>query len=583
MQVACQRTPQVSPVRVMLKLATLLDNPAEPGVQSIYHDPSHLKAMGYNAQVLYATTAFSGIEQIETTRDAEVRRWLGHTADIIDERCSKAQQAGLGNYLFYDALVLPRMVVDMDPNRLTCRKRKDMLCPGSSEAWDLSIAGCRAMLQRHRDADGIVLRLGDTDASRMPHLVGNDIYQPHCPRCAAIGRAERLIAAIELFYDLVVRDLGKRLIVRAWNVRPGGMHDDPELANRVAESLPGSPDDDRLVLSFKFTHTDFWRYQQWNPASLRCGDRPVIYELQCQREFEAKGAIPNWQAPLWQQGPSPEEITNNQATRVRGQSKPIEPDHQAPIAGLAEVQKNVNLAGLWAWVRGGGWGGPFIREESWVDANVTLVPQLADNPELDTDAAAMVWVKDRLPVDDDAAAGVVEVLKASTEVVRKAMYVRPYAIKRQDPWHPAGDWIQDDLLDVRAAVRMIQQLDDQQLDEAIQEKIDAAEQATHLRRLCQQRFGERADPRVEPLISSLLYGESLIETLRDLVSGLAHHVRHRRQKSPATAELARKHMFEAQSHWNHHTQRIATLPGAATAFREDGFWDTTDQIMMDLA
>ena len=77
------------------------------------------------------------------------------------------------------------------------------------------------------------------------------------------------------------------------------MHDNPDLCRRVIQRLP---DDDRLIYSFKFTHTDFWRYQRWNPSSLVCGNRPVIFELQCQREFEGKGAVPDYQPPLWSAG-----------------------------------------------------------------------------------------------------------------------------------------------------------------------------------------------------------------------------------------------------------------------------------------
>src|SRR5690606_33238860 len=122
------------------------------------------------------------------------------------------------------------------------------------------------------------------------------------------------------------------------------MHDSVELCQRIAARLPGEEADDRLVLSFKFTQTDFWRYQRWNPSSLTFGGRPILYELQCQREFEGKGGVPNWQAPLWRDGA---------------------PEVAEDVAGLANVADRVNLAGLWAWVRGGGWGGPFVASESW--------------------------------------------------------------------------------------------------------------------------------------------------------------------------------------------------------------------------
>lgn len=551
----------------MLKLATLIENPGEPRLESQYQDPAVLQRLGYNAKIIYGTTALSGIESTQVIVDPELRRWTDQITERVSGEITQATDAGLGVYLFYDALVLPKALVARNTRNVTCRQREDVLCPGSREGWDLSIRGCEAMLRRHPEASGIVLRVGDSDAPRLPHLMGNDIYTPHCSRCGDLARAERVSEAIRRFHDLVVERFGKRLIVRAWNLRPGGMHDQPDLAARIAEALPGSPHDDRLVLSFKFTETDFWRYQRWNPASLRCGGRPILYELQCQREFEGKGGIPNWQAPLWRDGPP--EVEGGDGEKVHG---------------LADAAKRVNLAGVWAWVRGGGWGGPFIRDETWIDANVYAAPRLADDPELDLDELARSWVAERLHLEDDAAIeAVCDVLRASPEIVRRAFYVEPFAVSKRDPWHPAADWLQDDVLDAHAAWRIMQRLPEPAVERAVAEKRAAAEQVMRLRTRLQRLVDDRGHHRLEPMVNSLLYAESLFEALRDLLSGLAAHRENRRSPSPAAAEHTRKMLFEAQSHWNHHTQRLASRPGTASAFREQGFWDITEQIMTDLA
>ena len=549
----------------MLKLATLIENPGEPSVESQYHDPAVLQRLGYNGQVLYGTTALSGMDSPEVIEDPELRRWTHQIIDRLEYESAAAQAAGLDVYLFYDVLVMPQAVAARSRRAVTCRRRKDVLCPGSAEAWDLALKGCEAMLRRQPEACGVVLRFGDTDVPRLPHLIGNDIYTPHCPRCGDLGRAERILEAVRRFHDLVVERFDKRLIVRAWNLRPGGMHDQVDLARRVAEGLPGSPDDDRLVLSFKFTETDFWRYQRWNPASLACGDRPVIYELQCQREFEGKGGIPDWQAPLWRDG-APE-------TREADE-----------VHGLREAADRVRLAGVWAWVRGGGWGGPFLRDETWIDANVYAAPRLADDPDAALDELARTWARDRLRIDDAAAIeAVCDVLQASPEIVRQAFYVEPFARGKRDPWHPAADWLQDDVLDAHAAWRIMQRLSDGDVERAVAEKRAAAEEVTRLRTRLQRLADDRGHHRLEPMVNSLLYAESLFEALRDLLSGLAAYREHRRTPTPSSAEHTRKKLFQAQSHWNHHTQRLASRPGTASAFREQGFWEITEQVMTDLA
>ncbi|MEM1356240.1 MAG: hypothetical protein AAGH88_15300 [Planctomycetota bacterium] len=549
----------------MLKLATLIQNPGEPDITSQYKSPSVLRELGYNGLVLYNTTALSGVISIDDIEDREVSRWVGQLMDQAVRRADEAAAAGLGVYLFYDALVLPVDYVRRHEQELTCAGAQTTLCPASEAAVDRSMAALDALLRKMPRVDGVVLRFGDTDASRLPHLVGNDIYSPHCARCSQLGRADRVVNLIQRAYDVVVQRHSLRLIARAWNVRPSGFHDSIELAERIVSRLPGSADDDKLVLSFKCTETDFWRYQNWNQASLVCGGRaqggrPILYELQCQREFEGKGGLPNFQPALWRDG-MPEVDANRQG-------------------GLAAAATQVNLAGLLAWVRGGGWGGPFVSDESWIDANVYAIPKLAEDPSAEPSDLARQWAVDRLGVQDPSILDkLVDILTHSPEFVRQAFYMQSYAATKSSQWHPAADWISDDLLNAQAAWRMIQRVPTQELDTLIREKELAADQVGRDRHELQQLVGDRDHPRLEPLVNTLIYAESLTAAMRDLIAGLVAWRKFRDSKSRDDAEAARGRILAAQSNWNHHTQRHAMLPGTATPFRERGFWDLTQQVL----
>jgi hypothetical protein len=548
----------------MLKLATLIDNPGEPTGESRYRDPAVLRELGYNAVALYETTGLSGLPGPEAVADAELRRWVSHHFDHIKQRIERAVQAGLQVYLFYDLFSLPRDEAQRQVGSWLCKNRPPTLCPASEGVLQRSAEALEALLTQWPTVSGVVLRFGDNDAARMPHLIGNDILSPHCPRCAQFGRADRIVTAVTRFHDLVVNRLNKRLICRAWNVRPNGLHDSVELATRVAQRLPGAdnPRDDRFILSFKFTHTDFWRYQPWNPASLVFGQRPILYELQCQREFEGKGGVPDWQPPLWRDGP-PE---------------------CPPALGLAHLAGRVNLAGLWAWVRGGGWGGPFVKNETWIDANVFAVPLLAQEPTIAPRELAQRWIEQHLNIaDDKLAAALLVVLERSTEAVRKAFYIGPFARRKGDPWHPNADWIQDDVVDAQAAWRMIQRLPESDLDAVVQEKQEAAASISDALSDLYPCLNHRNRGTLEPLINSLTYTESLFEALRDLLTGLVAYRRFHRTKQEAQAQLCKQKLLQAQSHWNHHTQRHGALPGAATAFRENHFWDLTQRLLGEVA
>lgn len=543
----------------MLKLATLLDNPGEPRAESRYRDPNHLAELGYNGRVIYSTTALSGVDRPDSVGTGEMRRWVEQQFERHEQSIEESRAAGLDVYITYDVLSLPRQMVERDEAALTCKGRPDVICPASETAIRRSVDALRALLERWPTLAGVVLRVGDNDAARLPYLVGNEVYQPHCARCSQLGRVDRVANVLTRFHKLVVEDFDKRLIARAWNVRPNGMHDSVDVCEGLYPKLPGKEDDDRFVISFKFTETDFWRYQRWNPSSLCLGNRPVLYELQCQREFEGKGGVPNWQPPLWLHG-APE----------------VGEEH----FGLSEARKRVNLAGLWAWVRGGGWGGPFVKNETWIDANVFAVPLIADQPDIDLPTLANRWIKHRLPdLSDRATQAVESLLEHSTQFALDGFYIGPFAKTRDSAWHPNGDLIQDDIIDADAALRMVQRLPESELDNVVAEKQRAVDQIARNLSTLHKLAAEEKHAALEPMINTLEYTESLFTALRDLLAGVIAYRRHQKAPNDQRRDQVRRLIRSSQTQWTHHTQRHGALPGAATAFRESHFWDITQRIL----
>ncbi|MCG8508398.1 MAG: hypothetical protein MI741_04140, partial [Rhodospirillales bacterium] len=185
--------------------------------------------------------------------------------------------------------------------------------------------------------------------------------------------------------------------------------------------------------------------------------------------------------------------------------------------------------------------------------------------------------------DEAIAAQVLEILEHSAEIARQAFYIGPFADQKSEPWHPNADWVQDDLIDANAAWRMIQRVPEARLDEVVAEKQLAAEQISRDRAALQNLVADRVHHRLEPLLSTLIYAESLCETLRDFLAGLVAYRRYLRAGQPGAAETVRQKILSAQTSWNHHTQRHGALPGAATAFRENGFWELTQKILGELS
>jgi hypothetical protein len=89
----------------------------------------------------------------------------------------------------------------------------------------------------------------------------------------------------------------------------------------------------------------------WNPQ-LGIGQHAQIVEVELQREYEGKGAYPNYAM----------------AGVINGFPE------MDPRIGLASVVTAEQLKGLWTWSRGGGWWGPYIHgEEQWVDLHVMVL------------------------------------------------------------------------------------------------------------------------------------------------------------------------------------------------------------------
>ncbi|MEM9419054.1 MAG: hypothetical protein AAGA25_08415, partial [Planctomycetota bacterium] len=103
----------------MFKLATTIKNPGEPDVESRYLDPAELKALGFDARVLFETTGLSGVPNPDAILDGELRRFVQQTIDGVTRTIEESRAAGLDVYLFYDVMVLARDQVERNIAGLT--------------------------------------------------------------------------------------------------------------------------------------------------------------------------------------------------------------------------------------------------------------------------------------------------------------------------------------------------------------------------------------------------------------------------------------------------------------------------------
>ena len=110
------------------------------------------------------------------------------------------------------------------------------------------------------------------------------------------------------------------------------------------------------MIVVKHCEDDFHR---GNPFSkvLGIGRHSQVVEVQCQREYEGKGAYPNYVA--------------------HGVIEGFEEHHGQSVRKL---WSNPLIVGMFTWSRGGGWKGPYITDELWCDLNAYVLSHWAQNP-----------------------------------------------------------------------------------------------------------------------------------------------------------------------------------------------------------
>ncbi len=129
---------------------------------------------------------------------------------------------------------------------------------------------------------------------------------------------------------------------------------------------------------------------------------------------------------------------------------------------------------------------------------------------------------------------------------------------------------------------MIEPLPDSVIEQVIAEKREAVERIAADSVMLQRLICKENRRILEPLVHSMVYCEPLLRALYHLIAGLVAYRQHRNLPDARTAARCRRHLVDAQSHWNHHTQRHGSLPGAATAFRETHFWELTQRILAEV-
>ncbi len=339
-------------------------NPGEPPFRSAFLDPEFLKDMGYTGQVLnvhvQAAVPLDGVPGEVSQVQSPDRRWMEDYAREIDSPLKAAKQAGLDCFAWTDFVVLPRELMARFGDRIRLAAApehpdgeiKGEFTPDIHDPFvqDLLRRQVAGIFDRFPSLDGLVVRVGETYLHDLPYHTGGD----------PISRGvESHALLLNLLRDEVCEQHGKTLIYRTWL---SGIDEDREAYLDLCERVEPHPG---LILSIKHCIGDFHRAHPFSPP-LGSGRHRQIVEVQCQREYEGKGAYPNW-------------IVEGV---VDGFEEYADIMPQGEPRGLRDLLDAGTLAGIWTWSRGGGWLGPHIKDEFWPTLNARAMVAWAHDPEL---------------------------------------------------------------------------------------------------------------------------------------------------------------------------------------------------------
>ncbi len=492
-------------------------NPGEPPFQSAFLDPGHLVDYGFNGQVFkhincIATYAKLGVDTFP--RDSADRKWLDDFRPPIEQEIAAAKAKGLSVFYHLDLFVLPRRLVE---------HYKDEICDAGGRisldkprTLEIHRALFDELTERYPQVDGYIIRVGETYLFDTPYHQGNGpIPQITLPPASTSifeqaasgeklkaawgdGQVNAYVELINFLREEVCARHDRHLLFRTWDTGPDKLHARPDHYLDVTDRIEPH---EKLWFSIKHTALDFWRRVKVNQC-IGIGKHRQIIEVQCQREYEGKGAYPNY-------------VMNGVIDGFEENARPL---------GLKEMIRLPLVDGVFAWARGGGWYGPRIKDEFWPDLNAYVLSRFAGDPSQSEESIFREYARTKIGLDDPDVERFRQLCRLSGRAILQGRYCESCDHVLQESIMPTGNWMRDDRLGGRKqlgdALKFI--IEHDLADEALKEKAQAVDLWGEISKLAKEIHWP-AGQRWDCVKTSVEYGRLLFEIVhqgwRVLIAG----------------------------------------------------------------
>jgi hypothetical protein len=342
-------------------------NPGEPLYESQFNRPEVLKRMGYNSKCFFLFDSptlainWDGFDKDILPAGSLEREWVDRKAARLHTLFNECKAQGLDVYAMSDLILLPKRLIAKYHIEKTFGDPLDTL------TQRILRYQMQEFFKEFPQMDGIVVRIGETYLEDAPYHLGSILNKGDADKC--------IIPLINLLRDEVCVKLNKKVIFRTWWT----FDKDAKKYEYVSQHIAPHPN---LVIAIKHCEDDFHRGDSFSKV-LGLGRHQQLVEVQCAREYEGKGAFPNYIAH----------------GVIEGFEEHRHLESEGKIWNLRQLYQTGKMAGLWTWSRGGGWEGPYIKDEIWCELNAWVLTQWAKNPKASEESIFGRYCREVLHLD----------------------------------------------------------------------------------------------------------------------------------------------------------------------------------------
>lgn len=512
-------------------------NPGEPRFDSAFVNPRFAQEYGYRGQAFRHLNTIVRFDELGTNYfpEPDAQTWLTNMTDTIEKEIRWADLNGMEIYYQLDLFVLPSNLVNAFKSDI-CLPNGDISVDRQA-TLDLHSMMFDEMFERYPQVDGLIIRVGETYLNDTPYHVGNGAVDYG----SSPGQAEKdqFVTLLNFLREEICVKHNRWLLFRTWDTLPNRFHADKEYYLEVTDQIAPHP---KLMFSIKHTALDFWRHVKFNEA-IGKGNHQQIVEVQCQREYEAKGACPNYIMHY--------VITGFPENSIQ--------------TGLEDFRYHPNVRGIYGWSRGGGWYGPYLTNETWCALHAYVLAQWAQNPERSEEDIFNEYCRTYLGIEEADISTFRQLALLSGQAMLKGRYCTPYDITLNESFMPTKLWLRDDRLGgMNQLHRLFGYLYTNSLTSvALQEKSEAVALWNQMSNLFSQITFSNAQLQAE-LHTSIEYGRRLFTIIDEGWKIMAKGYEYDKTGSCDTTALGNA-ITAYDNAWISY-RALTNLPGAASLF-----------------